>query len=85
MSNKDEKFVEAEGTVEPVEEASTKDIKGTDFVEPQGKLRKAIKWVVGGVVVLVSGAVGCLIGRHMGNGGDDEDNSPSSEEPTTNE
>jgi len=78
MSNKEEKVVEMNV------KDNTEEIKGTDFVEPQGKVRKAVKWVLGGIALVVSGVVGGLIGHRIGRGDDDDENE-SSEEPTTNE
>lgn len=84
---KDEKIIGM--NPEDTENSGTQDIKATDFIEPQGKVRKAVKWLLGGVVIVVSGFVGGLIGHKLGSGGNDkEDNQEteeSSDEPTDNE
>lgn len=80
MSNKEEKNMDANDEMKN----GTEDIKGTDFVEPQGKLRKVIKWLFGGVVLVVSsGLVGGLIGHHIGSGSNDDDNGADSSNETT--
>lgn len=79
MSNKEEKNMEANDEMKN----GTEDIKGTDFVEPQGKFRKVIKWLIGGAALVVSGLVGGLIGHHIGSGSDNDDEAESSSETTT--
>lgn len=79
MSEK--KVVEMNGQAD----VGTEDIKGTDFVEPQGKVRKVLKWVLGGLALVVTGLLGGVIGHHIGSGNDEDDETVSSEEPTTNE
>ncbi|MBO6268827.1 MAG: hypothetical protein J6N19_06750 [Clostridium sp.] len=81
MSNKEEKNMEANDEMKN----GTEDIKGTDFVEPQGKFRKVIKWLIGGAALVVSGLVGGLIGHHIGSGSDDDDNGADSSNETTTE
>jgi len=85
MSENNEKKVDMNG--EPAGTNGTEDIKGTDFVEPQGKIRKVVKWALGGLALVVTGLLGGVIGHHIGSGSNDDDETEavSSEEPTTNE
>lgn len=80
MSEKNEKVVDMNNG-EPAVDLN--DIKGTDFVEPNGKGRKVIKWVLSGLALLVSGVVGGLIGHSIGNGDDDDDNKGESSDAET--
>ena len=63
----------------------TEDIKGTDFVEPQGKFRKVIMWLIGGASLVLGGLVGGLIWRHIGSESNDDDNGADSSNETTTE
>lgn len=49
-------------------------------IKEPGKVKKALKWVIGGVVVVLTGIAGVLLGRGMGK--DDDDNSAEAEAPT---
>ena len=49
-------------------------------IKEPGKVKKALKWVIGGVVLIVTGIAGVLLGRGMGK--DDDDNSAEAEAPT---
>lgn len=49
-------------------------------IQEPGKVKKALKWVIGGIVVIVTGIAGVLLGRSMGK--DDEDDSAEAEAPT---
>ena len=85
MSKEEEKVIEM--NPENTEPAGTEDIKATDFIEPQSKVRKVWKWVLGGIALLASAVVGGLIGNKLGSGDDKEDNqgAESSDEPAANE
>ena len=48
-------------------------------IKEPGKVKKALKWVIGGVVVIVTGIAGVLLGRGMGK--DDDDDSAEAETP----
>ena len=81
MSNKEEKNMDVNDEMKN----GTEGIKATDFVEPQGKFRKVMKWLIGGAALLVSGLVGGLIGHHIGSGSDDDDDVAESSNETTTE
>lgn len=49
-------------------------------IKEPGKVKKALKWVIGGVVVVLTGIAGILLGRGMGK--DDDDDSAEAEAPT---
>ena len=49
-------------------------------IQQPGKIKKALKWVIGGIVVVATAIGGILLGRGMGK--DDDDNSAESEAPT---
>lgn len=49
-------------------------------IQEGGTFKKALKWVIGGLVLLVTGAAGVLLGRNMGK--DDDDDSAEAEAPT---
>lgn len=66
VQNETQETVNAEATT-PIE------------IKEPGKVKKVLKWVIGGVVILVTTGVGILLGRNMGN--DDDDDSAESEAP----
>ena len=49
-------------------------------IKEPGKVKKALKWLIGGVVLIATGLAGVLLGRGMGK--DDDDNSAEAEAPT---
>lgn len=63
----------------------TEDIKATDFVEPEGKMRKVIKWIAGGLAFVATGVIGGFIGHRLGSGKDDDEADTSSTEEPANE
>ena len=48
-------------------------------IKEPGKVKKALKWVIGGLVVVATAVTGILLGRGMGK--DDEDDSAEAEAP----
>ena len=50
-------------------------------IKEPGKVKKILKWVIGGVVVVVTGLVGVLLGKGMGK----DDNDPAEAEAPTDE
>ena len=76
MSEKVEKVVDINGNETSGE---PEEIKGTDYVEPTGKVRKVLKWIIGGVALLVTGVVGAIIGKNLGDSKEEESNSDSAE------
>ncbi len=47
------------------EKENLEDVKGTDFVEPCGKGRKILKWILTGVAAAVTFVGGVLIGKSL--------------------
>lgn len=64
------------------EQVKTEEIKGTDFVEPQGKVRKVIKRILEGLAIAGSFAIGLVIGRHTGKDDGNESDNPAENEST---
>jgi len=62
------------------EKTGTEEIKGTDFVEPQGKGRKIIGWILKGLALAASAVIGGLIGHAIGGKNDDKDSDESTAE-----
>ena len=59
----------------------TSNIVGTDYVEPQGKVRKVLKYVLGGVATVAVFVAGLLTGKAMDKNDDkDEDQTESNGE-----
>ena len=52
-----------ENNVGTMEANKTDDPKPTIVVEQEGKLKKAVKWLIRGAVVLATGALGFIAGR----------------------
>lgn len=48
-------------------------------IKEPGKIKKALKWVIGGVVLVVTAAAGILLGKGMSK---DDDDSAEAEAPT---
>lgn len=56
--------------------------KATTITEQEGKGKKALKWLVRGLVVLATGAVGFLLGRTSTKDGDEAETDANNEPPT---
>ena len=61
------------------EETQKKDEKTEIVIDEGGKLKKALKWVVRGLVVVATAVGGSLLGRATGK--DDSDDSADAEGP----
>jgi hypothetical protein len=64
------------------EQVKTEEIKATDFVEPQGKVRKVIKWALNALAIAGSFAIGLIVGHHTGKDDGNESNNPAENEST---
>lgn len=73
MENNDE--IKVEGTQE---NGGAAENAGAEIVVAEGgKVKKILKWVIGGVALVATAVSGILLGKHLGK--DDEDDSETAE------
>lgn len=63
-------------------ETGTEDVKATDIpvVAEDGKAKKILKWVVRGVALVITAAVGFVLGRTTSGSDEDSEESANDEE-----